>query len=97
PPTIEMKDVIRGRQVEAATSCPDRDYEHRRAVLRRERRQHLLALPGVQPAMEEADASLEPLLQVRHEPVEAGVLGEDERLVGGGHGAEQRDQPLQLA
>ena len=31
--------------------------------------------------MEEADLAAEPLVQVRHEPVEAGVLREDERLV----------------
>ena len=47
--------------------------------------------------MEEADAAAEPLLEVRHEPVEARVLREDERLVALRHLLEQLQQPLQLS
>ena len=47
--------------------------------------------------MEEADALAEPLLEVRHEPVEAGVLREDERLVARRHLLEQLDEPVELA
>ena len=47
--------------------------------------------------MEEADALAELLLEVRHEPVEAGVLREDERLVPGRHELEQLEQPVELA
>ena len=47
--------------------------------------------------MEEADLAAEALVQVRHEPVEPRVLGEDERLVVARHRLEQLDEPLELA
>ena len=62
-----------------------------------ERGQQILALPGVEAAVEEADALAELPLEVRHEPVEAGVLREDERLVAGRHVLEQLEQPVELA
>ena len=47
--------------------------------------------------MEEAHLAAEPLREVRRESVEAGVLGEDERLVAAGHRLEDLDEPLELA
>ncbi len=47
--------------------------------------------------MEEADLAAEALVQMRHEPVEPGVLREDERLVVGRHRLEQLDEALELA
>ncbi len=97
PPAVEVEDVIRRRQVQTAAACADRDDEHRRPVLARERGQQLLALPRVEPAVEEADLAVEPLAQIRDEAVEARVLREDERLVGARHVGEQLDEALELA
>ena len=47
--------------------------------------------------MEEADLAPEALPEVRREPVEAGVLGEDERLVLGRDGVQDLDEALELA
>src|SRR5687767_5032953 len=47
PPAIEVEDVVRRRQVEAAAAGADRDHERRRPVLPLERCQELRALPGV--------------------------------------------------
>ena len=62
-----------------------------------ERLDELVALTRGQAAVEEADLAAEAPVQVRHEPVEAGVLREDERLVVGRHRLEQLDQALELA
>ena len=71
PPAVEVEDVVRGGQVEAAPAGANRDHEHRRPVGVGERLDELVALSRGEAAVEEADLAAEPLVQVRHEPVEA--------------------------
>src|SRR4051794_9349419 len=96
PPAVEVKDVVRGRQVQTAASGAQRDDQHLRAALAGERLQQLRSLAAVQMAVEERCFPPEALLQVRHQRREARVLREHERLVSGRHRAQQLDEALEL-
>src|SRR3954464_8483895 len=94
PPTVEVEDVVRRRQVQAPAPRSGRDYEDSGAAgfLAREGGQQVVALARIELAVEEAHLAAGAFLEMADQAIEARVLREDERLVLRRHVLQQLDQ-----
>src|SRR3954469_13200174 len=96
PPPIEVEDVVRGREVQAAAAGAQGDDQDLRAAFAGERFQQLRPLAAVQVAVEERRFLADALLEMRNERSEARVLREHERLVAARHITQQLHEALEL-